>query len=82
MDPRRENDSPESHETKVRAVCRAYAAALLEGDEVAAEVAIRDAIDARLSTGEIDDEVIAPALWLIGELWERGEAPWQTLVEA
>ena len=22
---------------------------------------------------EIDDEIIAPALWLVGELWERGE---------
>jgi methanogenic corrinoid protein MtbC1 len=26
-----------------------------------------------LSTAEIDDEIIAPALWLVGELWERGE---------
>ena len=26
-----------------------------------------------LSTADIDDQIIAPALWLIGELWERGE---------
>src|SRR5215218_11249646 len=52
---------------------RAYARALLAGDEVGAEHAVRDAIDARLSTAEIDDEIIAPALWLIGRLWARGE---------
>lgn len=52
---------------------RAYAKALLAGDEVGAELAVRDALDARLSTSEIDDEIIAPALWLIGRLWARGE---------
>jgi MerR family transcriptional regulator, light-induced transcriptional regulator len=52
---------------------RAYAAALLTGDEIAAELAIRDAIDAQLTTAEIDDEIIAPALWLVGDLWQRGE---------
>jgi methanogenic corrinoid protein MtbC1 len=52
---------------------RAYAEALLAGDEVAAEVAIRDALHARLSTAEIDELIIAPALWLIGQLWERNE---------
>jgi MerR family transcriptional regulator, light-induced transcriptional regulator len=52
---------------------RAYAKALLAGDEVAAELVARDAIDAGLSTAEIDDEIIAPALWLIGRLWARGE---------
>jgi methanogenic corrinoid protein MtbC1 len=52
---------------------RAYAAALITGDEVAAEMAIRDAIDAKLPTATIDDEIIAPALWLIGDLWQRGE---------
>jgi MerR family transcriptional regulator, light-induced transcriptional regulator len=50
-----------------------YAAALLSGDEIAAETAIRDAMDASLTTAEIDEEIIAPALWLVGELWERGE---------
>src|SRR3954452_5602766 len=52
---------------------RAYAQALLTGDEVGAELAVRDAIDARLSTAQIDDEIIAPALWLVGRLWARGE---------
>ena len=52
---------------------RAYARALLAGDEVGAELAVRDAIDARLSTAQIDDEIIAPAMWLIGRLWARGD---------
>ena len=26
-----------------------------------------------MSAAEIDDEIIAPALWFVGELWERGE---------
>jgi methanogenic corrinoid protein MtbC1 len=52
---------------------RAYAKALLAGDEVGAELAVRDALDARLSTAQIDDEIIAPALWLVGRLWARGE---------
>ena len=54
-------------------VGQAYARALLQGDEIAAEMAIREAIDARLSTAQIDDEIIAPALWLVGRLWARGE---------
>jgi len=52
---------------------QAYARALLAGDEVAAELVVRDAIDARMTTAQIDDEVIAPALWLVGRLWARGE---------
>jgi methanogenic corrinoid protein MtbC1 len=60
-------------EARYGELSRAYARALLHGDEIAAERAIREAIDAKLSIGEIDDEIIAPALWLVGELWERGE---------
>jgi methanogenic corrinoid protein MtbC1 len=63
----------EAREALLREVGKAYAAALLRGDEIAAELAVRDAIDGRLSTAEIDDEIIAPALWLVGELWQRGE---------
>src|ERR1700759_5787200 len=51
----------------------AYADALVAGAEIAAEIAIREAMDADLATAEIDEKVIAPALWLIGELWERGQ---------
>lgn len=73
MGHRRENDSPECREVKVAELGRAYAAAVLAGDEVAAEQTIREAMDAKLSMAEIDEEIIAPALWLVGELWERGE---------
>ena len=73
MGHRQENDAPGSREAKIGELGRAYAAAVLAGDEVAAEQVIRDAIAAKLTTAEIDDEIIAPALWLVGELWERGE---------
>lgn len=66
-------DSESDTERLLADIGREYARALLSGDEVAAELAVRDAIDASLSTAEIDDEIIAPALWLIGRLWERGE---------
>jgi methanogenic corrinoid protein MtbC1 len=62
-----------SHEAKLDALGRAYAAALLAGDEVAAETAVRESMEAGLTTAEIDEEIIAPALWLVGELWERGD---------
>ena len=45
----------------------------MAGDEVAAETVIREAMEAGIPTPDIDDEIIAPALWLVGELWERGE---------
>ena len=52
---------------------RAYTIALLTGDEVAAELTHPHALEARLTKAEIDDEIIAPALWYVGELWQRGE---------
>jgi MerR family transcriptional regulator, light-induced transcriptional regulator len=70
MAPRNGNGSQGE---RIDALGDAYARALLAGDEVAAEIAIREAIDAGLSTAQIDDEIIAPALWFVGELWARGE---------
>ena len=60
-------------EQRVTELNRAFATALLLGDEVGAEQAVRDAMDAGISTAQIDDSIIAPAMWLIGDLWERGE---------
>jgi methanogenic corrinoid protein MtbC1 len=60
-------------EARLAELAGAYADALVAGDEIAAEIAIREAMDADLATAEIDEKVIAPALWLIGELWERGQ---------
>jgi methanogenic corrinoid protein MtbC1 len=68
-----ENDSREAQQARVTELGRAYADALLSADEAAAEIAIREAMDAGLDTARIDDEIIAPALWRIGTLWERGE---------
>jgi methanogenic corrinoid protein MtbC1 len=73
MGSRRENDSHQAREDKVGELGRSYAAAVLSGDEVGAELVIRDAIDVGLTVAEVDDEIIAPALWLVGELWECGE---------
>jgi MerR family transcriptional regulator, light-induced transcriptional regulator len=52
---------------------RAFAVALLSGDEIGAELTIREAMEAQLTPAEIDDEIITPALWLVGELWEKGD---------
>ncbi len=68
-----ENTSRECRAGRVSEFERAYTAALLAGDEIAAESTIREAMDAGLNSAEIDEGVIAPALWLMGALWERGE---------
>ena len=68
-----EHESREAHQAKVAELGRAYADALLAADEAAAEIAIREAMEAGLHTAQIDDEIIAPALWHVGDLWERGE---------
>jgi methanogenic corrinoid protein MtbC1 len=73
MGHRSENDAHQAREEKVGQLGRDYAAAVLAGDEVAAERVIRAALDSGLSVAEVDEEIIAPALWLVGELWERGE---------
>jgi methanogenic corrinoid protein MtbC1 len=52
---------------------RAYAEALLSGAPRAAETVIREAIDAGLEEAMIDDEVIRPALQLVGDLWADGQ---------
>ena len=70
---RPENESREVHQAKIAELGRAYADALLAADEAAAEIAIREAMDAGLHTAQIDDEIITPALWHVGDLWERGE---------
>jgi methanogenic corrinoid protein MtbC1 len=58
--------------TLVRSLRGAYTDALLAGDPASAEIAVRDAIDAGLTQAAIDDEVVAPAMRRVGELWEAG----------
>ncbi len=69
--PDRTQDEPT--DDRIKELADAFAEALLAGDEVGAEIAIREAIDSKLSSAEIDEQLIAPALWLVGELWERGK---------
>ncbi len=53
----------------------AYLAALMIGEVRSAEIAVREAMDARLSAVEIHDGIIAPALSVLEELWQRGQIP-------
>ena len=50
-----------------------FGLALIEGDAEAAERAVREAYDEELPYGLIHHGVIAPAMYKIGLLWERGE---------
>ena len=68
-----DNHSRDAHQARTGELGRAFADALLAGDEATAQIAIREAMDAKLTTAEIDDEIITPALWLVGNRWERGE---------
>ena len=49
--------------------------ALLAGEQGAAGIAVRGAIDTQCSASEIDAEIIAPARCLIEQRWQRGELP-------
>jgi MerR family transcriptional regulator, light-induced transcriptional regulator len=73
MDDPPRQDPREPREEKVRHLADAYFSALLSADLAAAESTIRDAHDVDLSPAEAYERVIAPGLWRIGELWERGE---------
>lgn len=51
----------------------AFLAALTDGDAARADAVVGDAVQARLSEGVIYDDVIAPVMRRIGELWKEGE---------
>ena len=65
--PRRDDEMQVAAEVQ-----RAYADAVLTGRPHDAERVIRDAIDAGLGEALLDDEVIRPALVLVGDLWADG----------
>src|ERR687893_147695 len=50
----------------------AFTAALLLGDVVKAEIAVREGIDADLDEAILQNEVLAPSLRRVGDLWEDG----------
>ena len=73
MGDEREHRPREARDERIDELARAYAVAILAGDEIAAEQAVREGMGAGLGSAEIDDRIVAPSLWLVGELWERGE---------
>jgi methanogenic corrinoid protein MtbC1 len=66
------NSSPTSPD-RLSMLATAFTEALLSGDPRAAELVVRDAIDAGLPQGVIDEAVIAPAMREVGDLWKRGD---------
>jgi MerR family transcriptional regulator, light-induced transcriptional regulator len=52
---------------------REFTRALLTGDAEAAERVMRLALDSGLTAAEIDVELVAPALFIVGEKWASGE---------
>ena len=73
MPDRIQRGPDEPTDDRIKELANAFLEALLAGDEIGAEITVREAMDAELSSAEIDEEMIAPALWLVGELWERGK---------
>jgi methanogenic corrinoid protein MtbC1 len=73
MAERPDNDSPDTRERLLSELVSAFTAALLAGDEIEAETTIRNAVEAGVDMATVDDEIIAPAMWLVGDLWQRGE---------
>src|SRR6476619_7195365 len=53
-------------------LARSYGEALRVGDPNEAADLIDGALEAGLSAVDVQSRVIAPAMWWIGELWERG----------
>ena len=55
MAPREPSEPDEPHDLRISQPAGAFAAALLSGHEVAAEITIREAMDAEVITAEIDE---------------------------
>ena len=71
--PRDEDTRLKDRAARLAELQRWYADALLRGDETGAELVVRDAMDVDFAEAEIDEAIIAPALRLVGDLWESGE---------
>jgi MerR family transcriptional regulator, light-induced transcriptional regulator len=71
--PNRERKQAEQWRSVAGELRRRYLEALLAGAQAAAEGVIREAIDTGTPEAVIDGEVIAPAMRVVGDLWERGK---------
>jgi methanogenic corrinoid protein MtbC1 len=67
------NDREFKRRLLAEALSERFGLTLLDGDAVAAELVVRDAFDEGFPYALIHDAVVAPALYRIGTLWERGE---------
>jgi methanogenic corrinoid protein MtbC1 len=66
-------DRPPADSQRLPLMVAAFTAALIEGDPAEGERVVREAIDAGLSQEMIDEQLVAPAMRRVGDLWERGE---------
>jgi methanogenic corrinoid protein MtbC1 len=57
----------------LRRLRQSFTRALFAGDPEAAERAVSEAMDAGLTAAQIDIELIAPALFMVGDKWATGE---------
>lgn len=62
-----------SDDERLDTLRRAFADALLRGDEPLATHAIGEAIEAAYDAAVIDEHIVAPALRQVGDLWAAGE---------
>jgi methanogenic corrinoid protein MtbC1 len=60
-------------EQLVESFQQAFAETLLQGDEAYAERLIGEAVEVGFDQGTIADEIVSPALRLVGDLWQAGE---------
>lgn len=70
--PNRESDRSGRRQSVVGELRRRYLDALLLGSEDEADRVVREAIDAGTPEAVIYGEVIAPAMRVVGDLWESG----------
>ena len=60
-------------DTLLSSLRRAFLAALMAGDAAQADCVVSEAVEARLAEAVIYDDVIAPVMRRIGDLWRDGE---------
>lgn len=70
--PGSQNDNRLTREQQIELLQRAFADALVRGNEPLASEAMEQAIELDFSEGEIDELIVSPAMRLVGDLWAQG----------